>query len=91
MKQNKEEIDIYQFGIYRMGLTDSEIKEYLSLRQGKKKIKDVWKKFCFTAGVNTMAMITCEFCKKNFCLMYRHDVLRFANVVFGVTKGTYFD
>lgn len=76
--------DIYNYGMYRLGLTSSEIKEYLKKRTGartKREVETLYKIFCEVAGVNTMALMTCEHCKKQFTLMYRSDVARFADLM----------
>jgi len=82
----KKTIDIYNFGIYTDGLTHKEIKQYLKLRSGKKRLGNLYTKFTKIAGVNTCVMNDI-----GEILMYRHDVERFADVLFGVTKTTYFD
>jgi len=86
----KEKIDLEQCGIYQMGLTTSEIKEYLKKRAGITKLGRLYEKFNRIAGVNTVGAGRCEFCGKQFSLMYRHDVERFTNLLL---KGipTYFD
>jgi hypothetical protein len=87
--------DINHYGNFRLGLTDKEISNYLFVRaNGKVKIPDLKKAFYKVAGVNTCALIetTCSSCKKksNITLMYRHDVERFADVMF-LNKPTYWD
>jgi hypothetical protein len=95
-------IDIEDYGIFKSGLTSEEIKEYLNARwnwriaQGYKKpefksFNALYKKFYDIAGVNTCQVVKCPNCNESLTLMYRHDILRFANVLFGVTKDTYFD
>lgn len=65
-------INIDEFGDYRLGLTSKEIDKYLKLRTGKKNIKTARKKFDKISGLNTVATTsTGEY------LMYRHDVERF--------------
>jgi len=91
-------LNINEFGKYRLGLTNDEIKEWLKLRynellswRGKpiKKInKATWNKFWEVAGINTMAMIKKG--NKQITLMYRHDVERFTKVIYE-HKATYFD
>lgn len=91
-------IDINDFGKYRLGLTNDEIKEWLKLRwnellswRGKpiKKInKATWNKFWEIAGINTMAGV--KEGKKVIALMYRHDCERFTNKLF-LNRKTYFD
>ena len=87
-------IDIESFGAYRRGLTDEEIKEYLKLTaEGlppytsltKKDVSALWNKFTKIAGANT-----CTCAPDGTSLMYRHDVKRFADVLF-FHKPTYFD
>ena len=87
-----EKIDIDEFGDYRVGLTNKEVDEYLlsrynykNGRQHKKcpaKIKTLFAKI---AGINTMTVSP-----QGETLMYRYDVLRFADVLFDCKK-TYFD
>lgn len=85
------EIDLIHYGQFRMGLSESEIRDYLRARANKTNIKTLYKKFIEIAGCNTMAVFTCPECKKQISLMYHHDVKRFADVLFGKTKSTYFD
>lgn len=75
---------IENYGLYRMGLTDEEIRIYLNARNTKG-IKRVYDKFNKIAGVNTMSVTP-----DGQPLMYRHDVERFANKLFNGTE-TYFD
>lgn len=96
-------IDIDKYGIFKLGLTKEEIQNYLKDRyeylvrerfvsvRAYKKVEDVYKKFDKVAGVNTCAAVKCPVCNKMISIMYYHDVSRFANVVFGITKDTYFD
>jgi hypothetical protein len=84
-------IKITHYGKYTQGLTSSEIEDYLRARANKIAVKRLYKKFCNIAGVNTMAMYGCPNCEYQTSLMYRHDVKRFSDVLFVVTKGTYFD
>lgn len=87
------DIDLKYYGKYRLGLTNSEIREYLKLRADSKKIGQLYRKFSQITGVNTMA-VTQEYNKAGqlipISLMYRHDVERFADVLFE-GKPTYFD
>lgn len=80
-----EWLDINDFGEYRLGLTSSEINEYLRLRTGKKKIKGLREKFRVISGVNTMATSA-----QGHTLMFRHDVERFTDKLL-LNKPTYFD
>jgi len=84
------EMDIENFGIYRMGMTIREIKEYLKKRAGVTKLGHLYEKFCRVAGTNTVSAGRCEFCGKQFSLMYRCDVVRFTNLLLKGTP-TYFD
>ena len=93
-------VDIENYGIYKIGMTGEEIKEYLKDRYNSKEgnlgirkrkyLIVFYKKFNKIAGTNTCATIICPCCKKQIILMYRHDVERFANVLFEGIK-TYFD
>ena len=85
MKNNIED-----YGKYRLGLTKEEIKKYLKMRANTNKLGGLYKKFCKIAGVNTVAIVTTDCCKKDIRLMYRWDVERFADVLF-LNKPTYFD
>ena len=82
-------IDIEQHGMYRMGLTCSEIESYLAQRakEAKKKMshKRMYARFCRIAGTNTGAIA-----EDGAMLMYRLDVKRFAELMFE-GKRTYFD
>jgi len=86
----KDEVDLTYFGNYRMGLTDKEIKEYLKKRAGVNRLGSLYRQFTKIAGVNTGALVITDCCKKEVYLMYRHDVKRFADVLFLGTT-TYFD
>ena len=89
MKQ-KEKIDLDHFGMYKAGLTTSEIKGYLKKRAGVTKLGHLYEKFCRIAGVNTVGVGKCEFCGNQFGLMHRHDVERFTSVLLD-KKATYWD
>ena len=80
------EPELSSFGEYRLGLTSEEINDYLSARGNTLSIKNLRKKFSDIAGCNTCAMNS-----KGECLMYRHDIQRFVDVLFKKTKATYFD
>ena len=92
MKPSKKEpIDIRQCGEYSRGMTENEVKEYLKLRAGVKTLGNLYKRFCKIAGPgNTQGVVTCEYCKKEFGVMYRYDVERFADVLFDGTP-TFWD
>lgn len=77
--------DINDFGDYRMGLTSTEIDIYLQKRTGKRKIKRIRAKFNKAAGINTMAIGP-----QGQTLMYRHDVVRFTDLILD-GRPTYFD
>jgi hypothetical protein len=83
--RNKTEVDIEQFGEYRLGLTSAEITYYLQLRTGRQHVKRLVTRFNKEAGVNTMAIGP-----QGQPLMYRHDVLRFTDLILE-GKETYFD
>ena len=84
------EPELRSYGTYRLGLTREEIKDYLRARANKIRVEKLYKEFCKIAGVNTMGVYTCPDCGMHKSLMYRHDVKRFADVLF---KGipTYWD
>lgn len=84
-----KEIDINEYGIYRMGLTTKEIKEYLKMRAGTTKLGNLYQRFCNEAGINTMAMVADEQGNK-ITLMYRWDVERFVKKLLDGTP-TYWD
>jgi len=83
--------DLQSYGTFRMGLTTEEIKDYLRARGDTLNVKRLYAKFCDIAGCNTMGGFICEKCGDSKGLMYRYDVLRFADVLFGKTDSTYFD
>jgi hypothetical protein len=82
-KDNKP--DIYYYGEYRLGLTSDEIKDYLRVRANNMNVSKISKTFNKIAGCNTGTMTS-----TGKSLMYRHDVERFADVIFE-RKLTYFD
>lgn len=82
---------IENYGKFMRGLTVDEIYNYIRARSGKMRITGLYKKFVEIAGVNTMSCTSCKECGHFETLMYRHDVLRFCDVLFGVTTSTYFD
>lgn len=88
---DEDNIIIQHYGIYKNGLTIEEIKDYIRARAGKLRIETLYKKFCSIAGCNTMTSYHCPCCDYNRFLMYRWDVERFCNVLFGVISETYFD
>ena len=94
VKENKlkleKEQSIEEYGIFKHGMTVQEVNEYLKERNKKYKIRNVYNKFGKIAGVNTGALVICPECGKQISLMYRHDVLRFADKLF-LGKETYFD
>lgn len=85
-----EKINLEEYGVYIHGLTDGEIKTYLKRRAGTTRLGLLYKQFCKVAGVNTTAFLVTECCGKHVSLMYRHDVRRFADLMFDGTP-TYFD
>lgn len=77
--------DIFQYGEFRKGVTNSEIDDYLKVRANKLNIKAVRAKFDKVAGCNTCPVA--QFDGQNLGLMYRHDVERFANQMFDGTPN----
>lgn len=90
-KNVDDEYDLESYGQFRIGLTSNEIKNYLRARSNTLNVERLVKKFNKIAGCNTQGIFQCELCDCSQGLMYRWDVLRFADVLFGKTKGTYFD
>ena len=82
-KKEFEKIDLENYGQFRIGLTDNEIKEYLKNRANTTCLGNLYKKFCNIAGVNAMGVEHCPCCNRMYVLMYRWDVERFANQLFG--------
>lgn len=89
IKYNKINID--SIGNFTIGLNSNEIDEYLKIRSGKNNIKSLRNRFDKIAGRNTCGTYTCSKCNNMTILMYRYDVERFADILFGKTKETYFD
>lgn len=90
MKKKRRElkyVDIYDFGVFRIGLSPLEITNYLEERSGLRgnKLKRLEKEFHKAAGVNTMGLGP-----GGVLLMYRHDVQRFADCILLGTP-TYWD
>lgn len=77
-------------GIYKLGLTEKETKQYIKDSAGTTRLGNLYKKFCKIAGVNTMGMVSCECCGKTLVLWYRCDVERFTDQLL-TGKPTYFD
>lgn len=86
----KEMPKLLNYGKYRNGLTSEEIDDYLRMRANTVSIKKIRKKFYKIAGVNTVSSCICKECGHMEILLYRHDVLRFADQLFLGTK-TYWD
>ena len=84
-----KEIDIYSSGIFRGGLSSEEVNNYLIARSNKINIKKLRKKYDEIAGVNTCEVVCAN--GKSIILYFRHDVERFADVLFKKTKSTYWD
>lgn len=92
--------DIYSYGAFKRGVTGDEIDDYLRVRAGKMNIKVIRNKFNKIAGCNTATCATVtgevmtvggpEKTTIHVTLNYRHDVERFADVLFK-NKPTYFD
>ena len=90
-----KKININDFGVFKMGMTEPEIYDYLKARAKNTKYakyskKRMLDKFWRVAGRNTCSFYACPFCGKATMLMYYHDVERFANVMFE-GKSTYWD
>jgi hypothetical protein len=92
VENDKINLDFY--GMYRAGLTAEEIRTYLKARgsttkyKNSEKLKNIRRlinKFYDIAGANTVSMTP-----NGEILMYRHDVERYADVLFD-NKSTYFD
>jgi hypothetical protein len=81
---------INNIGKYTMGMTSEEIESYLGRRANTLSTKTLVNKFNKICGVNTMGVHICPKCGEHIALMYRHDVERFADVLF-YRKQTYFD
>lgn len=88
--ENNEPV-LDNYGQFTVGLTSDEIDNYLVVRANTLSIKKLRKKFDKIVGINTCGMYICPKCKDCVSLMYRHDVLRFSDVLFGKNKCTYFD
>ena len=92
--QDSGQIDINNYGIYRLGLTNAEVTDYLHMRCLQKRrikrlltlreIQDIQKKFNVIAGANTCASVN------GIILHYRWDVQRHSDVLFEKIS-TYFD
>lgn len=80
--------DIYSYGVFKAGITTSEMDDYIRVRLNSMNIKKV------RAKINDMFIgSTCpiaSFDDKSVGLMYRHDVERFADAVIDKIP-TYFD
>lgn len=74
------------YGVYMGGLTSEEIDNYLMVRGNTLNVKRLRKKFDEIAGCNT-----CTCTPDGRMLMYRWDVQRFADVLFGKSSFTFFD
>jgi len=88
-------IDLNEYGTFRMGLTNEEIKIYLRQRAKGTKFSKystiaLEKKFNKIAGINTVSAYICPKCNKTTLLMFRCDVERFANNLF-LNADTYWD
>ncbi len=79
-------IDINDFGDYRLGLTIEEMKKYIKKVTGKKNVERIYKKVLKMLRGSTCAVAS----DGKTCLIYRWDVERFLNVVL-FNKPTYFD
>lgn len=91
-KGKYKDLNIEWYGNYRLGLTGKEIKQYLKVKcelpQYKKKFKyssKLYNEFVKIMGINTVAVGP-----EGQNLTYRHDIERFAGVLFD-RKKTYLD
>ena len=95
-EMDKHILDIKNYGIFCNGLTNKEVDKYLRTRAKKTKYskystEQLRKRFWKIAGPgNTMAVVECPECDEQIVLMYRHDVLRFADQMF-LGIPTYWD
>lgn len=80
--------DIDSYGSFKVGVTTHEINDYLMVFLNKVNVTNDRKKFNKVAGCNTCPMVVVD--GKELCLMYRHDVERFARQMILGTK-TYWD
>jgi len=100
-----KKIDINDYGKYKLGLTEQEIKDYLNdifIRLTEKQCIKVSKRFrknvldsndlyqAFSKIAGINTMAVIKEGKQDIYLMYRYDVERFANVLF-YNKPTYWD
>ncbi len=86
-------LSLASFGVYNRGLTKEEIVEYLKARANKLSIKKELKQFNELLSGSTCGSTTvfnAKGKKEIKLLIYRHDVERFADVVFD-NIPTYFD
>ena len=90
-KDDKGKIQLNDYGEFRMGLTDEEIKDYIRVRANKYRIETLYKKFIEISCCNTMTSCYCDNCRRCLILMYRWDVERFADILFGLSSSTYLD
>lgn len=84
--------DLNNYGMYRLGLTAMEVKDYILVRAIQKQyVADdrLVNKFYDVAGCNTCASIE-DIPGNRISLMYRWDVQRYADLLFKGTP-TYFD
>lgn len=68
-------IDINKIGKYKIGLSVSEIKEYIKLRTKTKTIGQMYKKFCKLAKINDDDL------SNPMTLMYREDIEKYTDML----------
>lgn len=72
--------DIYEYGMFKSGVTREEIKDYLMVRANSTNIKSIEKKFDEAFGCHTCSMVIVRGIQVT--LYYRSDVKNSADRVF---------
>jgi hypothetical protein len=80
--------DIYSYGVFKVGVSSTEIDEYLQVRLNTLNIKRV--RQAVNGAFSGSTCPVASFNRQSVCLFYRHDVQRFADLVISKTP-TYFD
>ena len=83
-KKQMKDTEIYEYGTYRLGLTGSEVLDWIEMVAGKKQSKKVFSRFMKWMYGQTTALVDGK------CLYYRHDVQRGLDFILH-KKTTYFD
>ena len=81
-------LQLDHYGIFNAGLIESEIDDYLRMRANSLNIAQVKKRFNNELRGSTCQCVILD--GKEYILVYRHDVQRFADAIFN-GKKTYFD